>query len=117
MSLTIEQHEAAPARDVGLDRRPGISHRRLNEKAARCDRAALLIRGSDRPLFDIVKPCWGDWRRSSVALGSHQRTIGASQVHLTPRLIIDALGPFDLDPCSVDPGASATARPSTPTSQ
>ncbi len=55
MSLTIEQHEAAPARDVGLDRRPGISHRRLNEKAARCDRAALLIRGSDRPLFDIVK--------------------------------------------------------------
>ncbi len=52
-----------------------------------------------------------------MALGSHQRTIGASQVHLTPRLIIDALGPFDLDPCSVDPGASATARPSTPTSQ
>jgi hypothetical protein len=26
-----------------------------------------------------------------------------SQVHLTPRWIIDALGPFDLDPCAADP--------------
>lgn len=40
-----------------------------------------------------------------MTLGSHQRTVGKSQVHLTPRFIIDALGPFDLDPCA------ATRRP------
>ena len=35
--------------------------------------------------------------------GSHQKTIGTSQVHLTPRWIIDAWGPLDLDPCAADP--------------
>ena len=35
-----------------------------------------------------------------MTLGSHQQTIGKSQDHLTPRWIIDALGPFDLDPCA-----------------
>lgn len=35
-----------------------------------------------------------------MTLGSHQRTIGKSQTHLTPRWILDALGPFDLDPCA-----------------
>lgn len=38
-----------------------------------------------------------------MTLGSHQQTIGKSQVHITPRFIIDALGPFDLDPCAADP--------------
>lgn len=38
-----------------------------------------------------------------MSLGSHQRTIGKSQVHITPKWIIDALGPFDLDPCAADP--------------
>ncbi len=38
-----------------------------------------------------------------MTLGSHQTTIGKSQVHLTPKWIIDALGPFDLDPCANDP--------------
>lgn len=38
-----------------------------------------------------------------MTLGSHQQTIGKSQVHITPRWIIDALGPFDLDPCAADP--------------
>lgn len=38
-----------------------------------------------------------------MTLGSHQTTIGKSQVHITPRFIIDALGPFDLDPCAADP--------------
>ena len=38
-----------------------------------------------------------------MTLGSHQKTIGISQVHLTPRWIIDALGPFDCDPCAADP--------------
>jgi hypothetical protein len=38
-----------------------------------------------------------------VTLGSHQATIGKSQVHLTPKWIIDRLGPFDLDPCAADP--------------
>ncbi len=38
-----------------------------------------------------------------MTLGSHQKTIGTSQVHITPRHILDALGPFDLDPCAADP--------------
>jgi len=38
-----------------------------------------------------------------MSLGSHQRSIGKSQVHLTPRWIIEALGHFDLDPCAADP--------------
>ena len=40
-----------------------------------------------------------------MTLGSHQRCVGKSQVHLTPKWLIDTLGPFDLDPCS------ATERP------
>src|SRR5271166_3137881 len=38
-----------------------------------------------------------------MALGSHQTTVGKSQVHITPRWILDRLGPFDLDPCAADP--------------
>jgi hypothetical protein len=38
-----------------------------------------------------------------MSLGSHQTTVGASQVHLTPRWIIDRLGPFDTDPSAADP--------------
>src|SRR5208282_5484886 len=39
----------------------------------------------------------------AMTLGSHQRTIGKSQAWITPKWIIDALGPFDLDPCAADP--------------
>ncbi len=35
-----------------------------------------------------------------MTLGSHQATIGASQDWITPRAILDALGPFDFDPCA-----------------
>lgn len=35
-----------------------------------------------------------------MTLGSHQQSIGKSQVHITPKWIIDALGPFDLDPAA-----------------
>jgi hypothetical protein len=35
-----------------------------------------------------------------VTLGSHQSPIGASQVHLTPRWILDPLAPFGIDPCA-----------------
>src|SRR5690348_8670406 len=38
-----------------------------------------------------------------MTLGSHQTTVGKSQVHLTPKWIIDALGPFHLDPCAASP--------------
>jgi hypothetical protein len=38
-----------------------------------------------------------------MTLGSHQRTIGKSQSHITPRHIIGALGAFDLDPCASTP--------------
>jgi hypothetical protein len=40
-----------------------------------------------------------------MTIGSHQQCIGKSQVHLTPRWILDRLGMFDLDPCA------ATVRP------
>jgi hypothetical protein len=40
-----------------------------------------------------------------MTLGSHQRCVGKSQVHLTPKWLIERLGPFDLDPCA------ATDRP------
>ena len=45
-----------------------------------------------------------------MTLGSHQKTIGTSQVHITPRHIIDALGPFDLDPCAAYPRPWNCAR-------
>ena len=35
-----------------------------------------------------------------MTLGSHQRTVGKSQTHLTPKRFTDVLGPFDLDPCA-----------------
>lgn len=35
-----------------------------------------------------------------MTLGSHQKTVGETQTWLTPKWIIDALGPFDLDPCA-----------------
>ena|ERR1041385_2151782 len=38
-----------------------------------------------------------------MTIGSHQTTIGKSQTWITPKWIIDALGPFDLDPCAADP--------------
>lgn len=38
-----------------------------------------------------------------MSLGSHQTTIGKSQVWITPKWILDALGPFDLDPCAANP--------------
>jgi hypothetical protein len=45
-----------------------------------------------------------------MTIGSHQVTIGKSQTWITPRWIIDALGPFDLDPCAADPRPWACAR-------
>jgi hypothetical protein len=38
-----------------------------------------------------------------MTIGSHQRTIGKSQVHLTPRWILDPLGEFFFDPCASSP--------------
>jgi hypothetical protein len=38
-----------------------------------------------------------------ITLGSHQKYAGESQTHITPREIIEALGPFDLDPAAADP--------------
>jgi DNA N-6-adenine-methyltransferase Dam len=38
-----------------------------------------------------------------MTLGSHQQCIGESQNHITPKWLIDALGPFDLDPAAADP--------------
>ena len=45
-----------------------------------------------------------------MTLGSHQKTIGASQQHVTPRAILDSLGEFDLDPCAADPRPWDCAR-------
>ena len=38
-----------------------------------------------------------------MSLGSHQRTVGLSQNHITPPWLINALGRFNLDPCAADP--------------
>jgi hypothetical protein len=38
-----------------------------------------------------------------MTLGSHQKSIGDSQTWITPRWILEALGPFDLDPAGADP--------------
>ena len=38
-----------------------------------------------------------------MTLGSHQRTVGRSQVHITPKDTLDRLGPFDMDPCAASP--------------
>ncbi len=38
-----------------------------------------------------------------MTLGSHQAAIGTTQSWITPKFIIDDLGPFDLDPCACDP--------------
>jgi hypothetical protein len=38
-----------------------------------------------------------------MTLGSHQKTVGNSQTWITPKWIIDALGPFDLDPAAASP--------------
>jgi DNA N-6-adenine-methyltransferase (Dam) len=45
-----------------------------------------------------------------MTLGSHQQCVGKSQVHCTPRWIIAALGPFDLDPAAADPRPWDCAR-------
>jgi hypothetical protein len=48
--------------------------------------------------------------KAPVTLCSHQQSIGKSQDHITPRFIIDAVGPFDLDPCAADPRPWDCAR-------
>lgn len=35
-----------------------------------------------------------------MTMGSHQTSIGKSQIHLTPRWILDPLDPFFFDPCA-----------------
>jgi hypothetical protein len=48
-----------------------------------------------------------------MTLGSHQRTIGRSQNHITPLWILDALGgaqSFNLDPAGADPRPWDCAR-------
>jgi hypothetical protein len=38
-----------------------------------------------------------------MTLGSHQQTVGKSQQHFTPHWLVEAVGPFDLDPCAGSP--------------
>lgn len=45
-----------------------------------------------------------------MTLGSHQKTVGISQNWITPKWIIDKLGPFDLDPCAAKPRPWLCAR-------
>src|SRR5260370_35355109 len=46
----------------------------------------------DGLLFDIVKYVGGGWRRSSITLGPHQKTIGSLTGQLTPRGSGEAIG-------------------------
>lgn len=50
---------------------------------------------------------------SATAIGSHQSASMISDRWLTPKFIIDALGPFDLDPCGA-PGWDTAAEVFTP---
>jgi hypothetical protein len=50
-----------------------------------------------------------------MTLGSHQQTIGKSQDHITPKWILNKLGPFDLDPAAADPRPWACAAANWPT--
>jgi hypothetical protein len=45
-----------------------------------------------------------------MTLGSHQACVGKTQIHITPRWIIERLGPFDLDPAAADPRPWDCAR-------
>jgi hypothetical protein len=45
-----------------------------------------------------------------MTLGSHQTTVGRSQVHCTPKWLLDRLGEFDLDPAAADPRPWDCAR-------
>lgn len=38
-----------------------------------------------------------------MTLGSHQKSIGNTQTWITPQWILNAIGPFDLDPCAASP--------------
>lgn len=42
-------------------------------------------------------------RDYKMTLGSHQKTIGVTQTWISPKWIIDAIGPFDHDPCAAFP--------------
>ena len=46
-----------------------------------------------------------------MTLGSHQRVLGKLQVHITPKRIIEALGPFYCDPAAADPSSVGEVRP------
>lgn len=45
-----------------------------------------------------------------MTLGSHQKSVGASQSWITPQHILEALGPFDLDPAAAWPRPWSCAK-------
>lgn len=51
-----------------------------------------------------------------MTLGSHQKIRGDSHDWITPRVFIERLGPFDLDPCAADPRPWDCARYNIPKS-
>jgi hypothetical protein len=107
-------------------RRPPRTHASARMRACRA------CRGRQRPRFagqrGLVPRRWGSYSitgRASGAtlawtgcivmgqvmtLGSHQQCVGKLQNHITPKWIIDALGPFDFDPCAADPRPWDCAR-------
>jgi hypothetical protein len=66
----------------------------------RCPLGGPLWHPYGPSLFHVSGKAACRYREARVTLGSHQRCVGKSQVHLTPKWLIDALGPFDLDPCA-----------------
>jgi hypothetical protein len=52
-----------------------------------------------------------------MTLGSHQQTIGETQTWITPRWILDAVGPFDLDPAAAWPRPWPCAERNIPAEQ
>lgn len=59
----------------------------------------------------IADVLFGEPSARRRSMGSHQSASSGSDVWLTPRWILDALGSFDLDPCAApDPRPWPTAR-------
>ena len=80
----------------------GIAHRRAHARNSR--------RASGSSQSSPLRRPWTTGSTSPIptagramTLGSHQTSIGKTQVHITPRWIIEVLGPFDLDPAAADP--------------
>lgn len=60
----------------------------------------MAERTAERSHVDLFGTAVADPATRRAGMGSHQATSSVTDEWITPREIIDQLGPFDLDPCS-----------------